>query len=82
VTTPLSELVQRALGLDSLARFERGSGLSYSLLQKVAYDERRATPAVARKIANYLRDRSETYSQMADDLDAAADKEEGDAQTP
>ncbi len=51
-------------------------GRSYRALMSYRSGERRVTPDAARLLAGYLRSRSEMFTAAADELDAAAQKEE------
>lgn len=66
----------KALELLPLTEIADGIGRAYSTMQAYRRGERRVTPAVAQKLARYLRERAEEFHQVADRLEAAADREE------
>jgi hypothetical protein len=74
----LASRFKKGLGLALATRFDvaQGIGRSYRMLQAYERDERRTTPAVARALAAYLRDRAARLLRAANELEAEVVREE------
>ena len=72
----------RAMDLATATSGDLAKGAGRTLRTAMYYrsGERRVTPDAARKLADYLRRRSVAFTEIADELERAADEEEGDGQ--
>ena len=71
----------RALGFPNLRELSDWSGRAYSTLMSYRQGARRVTTDAARELVDFLRDRARTFTQTAEKLEAAINKEEGDSET-
>jgi hypothetical protein len=65
------------LSTGSLDDVAEGTGRGASTVYAYLSGARRVTPEAARALAAYLRKRARAFTKAADQLDAAADREEG-----
>jgi hypothetical protein len=54
----------------------KGIGRGYRTVMAYRRNDRRVTPDATRRLAVYLRERARAFSKAADELEAAADKED------
>ncbi|MGH7564877.1 MAG: hypothetical protein ACREK5_10725 [Gemmatimonadota bacterium] len=64
------------LATDTMEGVAAGMGRTPRLLRFYLSGDRRVTPAAACALAAYLRQRARTFNEAADELDAAANREE------